>query len=82
MPVIIMLDLLVRFVLRKRLHSSRMDGRCMSTVVAVGHEAAVAQLIKELRREPYHGLRVVAACLAGNASVTAVERCPGGRRHG
>ena len=76
MPVIIMLDLLVRFVLRKRLHSSRMDGRCMSTVVAVGHEAAVAQLIKELRREPYHGLRVVAACLAGNASVTAVEGVP------
>ena len=76
MPLIIMLDLLVRFVLRKQLHRSRKDGRCMSTVVAIGHESAVAQLIKELRREPYHGLRVVAACLAGNASTTAVEGVP------
>jgi exopolysaccharide biosynthesis polyprenyl glycosylphosphotransferase len=76
MPVMIMLDLLVRFVLRKQLHRSRADGRCMSTVVAVGHESAVAQLIKELRREPYQGLKVVAACLAGNASVTAVEGVP------
>ena len=76
MPVTIMLDLLVRFALRKQLHRSRADGQCMSTVVAVGHEAAVAQLIKELRREPYHGLRVVAACLAGNASITTVEGVP------
>jgi exopolysaccharide biosynthesis polyprenyl glycosylphosphotransferase len=76
MPVTIMLDLLVRFVLRKQLHRARTDGRCMSTVVAVGHESAVAQLIKELRREPYHGLKVVAACLAGNASITAVEGVP------
>jgi exopolysaccharide biosynthesis polyprenyl glycosylphosphotransferase len=76
MPVIIMLDLLVRFRLRKQLHRSRANGRCMSTVVAVGHESAVAQLIKELRREPYHGLQVVAACLAGNASTTAVEGVP------
>ena len=76
MPVIITLDLLVRFVLRKQLHRSRRDGRCMSTVVAVGHESAVAQLITELRREPYHGLKVVAACLAGYASTTAVEGVP------
>lgn len=76
MPVIVMLDLLVRFVLRKQLHRSRADGRCMSTVVAVGHEPAVAQLIKELRREPHHGLKVVAACLAGNALLTTVEGVP------
>jgi len=76
MPLIIMLDLLVRFVLRKQLHRSRADGRCMSTVVAVGHESAVAQLIRELRRERYHGLQVVAACLAGNASTTTVEGVP------
>jgi exopolysaccharide biosynthesis polyprenyl glycosylphosphotransferase len=76
MPLIITLDLLVRFVLRKQLHRSRADGRCMSTVVAVGHETAVAQLVKELRRERYHGLKVVAACLAGNASITEVEGVP------
>jgi exopolysaccharide biosynthesis polyprenyl glycosylphosphotransferase len=76
MPAIIMLDLFVRFVQRKQLHRSRAEGRCMSTVVAVGHESAVAQLIRELQREPHHGLKVVAACLAGNTSTTAVEGVP------
>jgi len=76
MPVIVLLDLLVRFALRKRLHWLRTAGLCMSTVVAVGHEAAVADLISELRREPYHGLEVVAACLAGGSAVTEVAGVP------
>jgi exopolysaccharide biosynthesis polyprenyl glycosylphosphotransferase len=37
----------------------------MSTVVAVGYEPAVADLVNELRRDSYHGLSVVATCLAG-----------------
>jgi exopolysaccharide biosynthesis polyprenyl glycosylphosphotransferase len=76
MPIIVLLDLLARFALRKRLHWLRADGQCMSTVVVVGHEAGVADLIRELRREPYHGLQVVAACLAGGASITAIEGVP------
>jgi len=68
MPATITLDLLFRFRLRKRLHRSRRSGMCMSTVVAVGYESAVAELIRELRREPHHGLQVVAACLAGNTT--------------
>ncbi len=76
MPTITGLDLLSRFALRKRLHRLRMDGQCMSTVVAVGHETAVEQLINELRREPYHGLQVVAACLAGGSTVTEVAGVP------
>jgi exopolysaccharide biosynthesis polyprenyl glycosylphosphotransferase len=76
MPTIITLDLLVRFRLRKRLHRSRASGRCMSTVVAVGHESAVAELITELRREPYQGLKVIAACLTGNTSATEVAGVP------
>jgi exopolysaccharide biosynthesis polyprenyl glycosylphosphotransferase len=32
--------------------------------VAVGHEAGVTDLIKELGRDKYHGMHVVAACLA------------------
>jgi exopolysaccharide biosynthesis polyprenyl glycosylphosphotransferase len=76
MPVIVLLDLLSRFALRKRLHRQRTAGLCMSTVVAVGHEAAVAELIRELRREPYHGLEVVAACLAGGTAATEVAGVP------
>jgi FlaA1/EpsC-like NDP-sugar epimerase len=62
MQVIMVLDLGVRLFLRKRLHWLRRQGRCMSTVVAVGHEVAVGQLVRELRREPHHGLAVVAVC--------------------
>jgi exopolysaccharide biosynthesis polyprenyl glycosylphosphotransferase len=76
MQVIVLVDLVVRFALRKRLHRRRAHGQCMSTVVAVGHEPAVRQLISELRREPHHGLRVVAACLAGEPAATEVDGVP------
>jgi exopolysaccharide biosynthesis polyprenyl glycosylphosphotransferase len=76
MPVVVGLDLAVRFALRKRLHMRRMRGQCMSTVVAVGHGAAVEQLINELRRETHHGLQVVAACLADESELTEVAGVP------
>jgi exopolysaccharide biosynthesis polyprenyl glycosylphosphotransferase len=76
MPVIVGFDLLARFTLRKRLHKRRANGQCMSKVVAVGHEGAVAQLISELRREPYHGLEVVAVCLAGSETTSEVAGVP------
>ncbi|THV42959.1 sugar transferase [Glycomyces buryatensis] len=52
-----------RFVWRKWLHRMRKRGRCMKRVVLVGHESTVAALIVQLRREHYHGMKVVAACL-------------------
>ncbi len=61
-------DLTCRYLLRKHLHSLRSHGSCMQRVVAVGHAAAVADLVATLTRESYHGLCVVAACLAGEAS--------------
>jgi exopolysaccharide biosynthesis polyprenyl glycosylphosphotransferase len=76
MQVIVVVDLVVRMVLRKRLHRLRQRGLCMSTVVAVGHASAVSQLICELRREPHHGLQVVAACLADDATVNEVAGVP------
>ena len=36
----------------------------MHSVVAVGHELAVADLVTELGRDRYHGLTVVGACVA------------------
>lgn len=76
MSVLVTLDMLARFGLRKRLHRVRAHGQCMSTVVAVGHEPAVEQLIRELRREPYHGLEVVAACLAEKSAASEVAGVP------
>jgi exopolysaccharide biosynthesis polyprenyl glycosylphosphotransferase len=76
MPVTVLLDLIVRYALRKHLHRLRSVGKCMSTVVAVGHPAAVADLVKELQRYHYHGLEVVAACLAGGTQVSEVAGVP------
>lgn len=76
MQVIVALDLVARYWLRKRLHRRRARGQCMSTVVAVGHEAAVGQLVRELRRESHHGLQVVAACLTGGSTATEVAGIP------
>ena len=61
------LDLLARYWLRKRLHRLRSRGSCTRRVLAVGHAGAVADLVTTLRREKYHGLSVVATCLAGPA---------------
>ena len=64
LPGLTVLDLCARYSMRKWLHKMRRTGRCLMTVVAVGHEPAVADLINELRREQHHGLAVVGACLA------------------
>lgn len=64
-PSALFLDLAARYWLRKRLHRQRSRGGCMRRAVAVGHRRDVARLVRMLRREPYHGLAVVAACLAG-----------------
>lgn len=76
LPGVTVLDLAARYVMRKRLHRLRASGLCMSTVVAVGHEAAVADLVRELSREQYHGLRVVGACLARPSDQSAILDVP------
>jgi len=63
LPGITVFDLLARFAVRKRLHHHRMRGKCLHSVVAVGHELAVADLVTELGRDSYHGLAVVGACV-------------------
>jgi FlaA1/EpsC-like NDP-sugar epimerase len=70
-----------RYQLRKRLHRRRKDGEYMQRVVAVGHRAAVADLIRQLRRERFHGMEIIAACLptiltSGEDAVTEVEGVP------
>ncbi len=64
LPTVTALDLAARYTIRKRLHRQRMSGRCLLSVVAVGHELAVADLVTELQRDRYHGLTVVGACVA------------------
>lgn len=64
LPCTTLFDLLARYALRKRLHKLRSRGSCLRRVVVVGHASVVANLANELRRGTYHGLSVVAACLA------------------
>jgi exopolysaccharide biosynthesis polyprenyl glycosylphosphotransferase len=63
LPSATVMDLTARYLLRKRLHRRRIRGWYVRRVVAVGHAAAVARLVTALRRDTYHGLAVVAACL-------------------
>jgi exopolysaccharide biosynthesis polyprenyl glycosylphosphotransferase len=69
-------DLGGRFLLRKRLHFLRAQGSCSHRVVAVGHSDAVADLVTTLRRDRYHGLSVVASCLAGQVEAELLAGVP------
>lgn len=63
LPSVTVFDLIARYTIRKQLHRRRAAGQCLHNVVAVGHELSVANLVTELRRDKYHGLRVVGACV-------------------
>ena len=76
LPCTTLFDLIARYTMRKKLHALRKSGHCMQSVVAVGHESAVADLITELRREWYHGLTVVGVCLARPSGSSEVAGVP------
>ena len=63
LPAATLMTVLSRFAIRKRLHRLRGRGECLRRVVVVGHELAVIHITRQLRRERFHGLEVVGACL-------------------
>jgi exopolysaccharide biosynthesis polyprenyl glycosylphosphotransferase len=63
LPAATLTTVLSRFAIRKRLHRLRARGECLRRVVVVGHELAVIHITRQLRRERFHGLEVVGACL-------------------
>jgi len=63
LPLSTVLTLLGRYAARKNLHRLRALGRCQQRVIAVGSPQFVADLVRQLRREQYHGLQIVGACL-------------------
>jgi exopolysaccharide biosynthesis polyprenyl glycosylphosphotransferase len=68
--------LVARLALRKRLHRLRRTGAHMRRVVAVGYAAAIADLVSQLRRDTYHGLSVVGACVAGGITPRKIAGVP------
>src|SRR5689334_18900192 len=64
LPLATLMCVITRFTLRKILHRARRRrGACMRRVIVVGHELAVVGITRQLRRERYHGLKVVGACV-------------------
>ncbi|MBB5870444.1 exopolysaccharide biosynthesis polyprenyl glycosylphosphotransferase [Allocatelliglobosispora scoriae] len=63
LPAAIATLVVTRFAMRKRLHTLRENGRCLRRVIVVGHELAVVAVTRQLRREQFHGLDVVGACV-------------------
>ena len=72
-PGVMVIDLIARYGLRKRLHWQRNAGACVQRAVAVGYPRDVADLVDVLRREKYHGLTVVAACLTSPVAVEQTD---------
>jgi len=63
LPVVAVLTLGNRYLLRRWLHRQRARGAYLHRVVLVGHERPVLEMIRRLGEERFHGLQVVAACL-------------------
>ncbi|MEU4424416.1 sugar transferase [Actinoplanes sp. NPDC024001] len=62
-PLLLLADLGARYAFRQRLHRSWARGERLHRVMLVGHERAVIDMTRRLRRERYHGLGVIGACL-------------------
>lgn len=76
LPCLTLFDLLARYALRKQLHRARSHGYCMRKVVVVGYAFVVADIVAVLRRETYHGLAVVAACVADATPPRLIDDVP------
>ncbi|MGH3716178.1 MAG: sugar transferase [Micromonosporaceae bacterium] len=74
-PATVLCCVVARYAQRRALHVARARGGYLRRVVVVGHERAVAHLTVQLRRERFHGLQVVAACLPlpGTERIRGVE---------
>ncbi|WP_433029545.1 sugar transferase [Actinomycetospora sp. CA-053990] len=65
LPMATALTLLGRYLLRKWVHRERRRGLYMSDVLLVGHARAGAELVRQMRHDPHHGMRIVGACVPG-----------------
>ncbi len=73
LPVMTLLTLLARYALRRNLHRKRTKLQCMRRVIAVGHQGSVADLVRLLQKERYHGMHIVGACLPDDRACAGSE---------
>jgi exopolysaccharide biosynthesis polyprenyl glycosylphosphotransferase len=76
LPGLAVVSIAARYAMRRQLHRQRERGLHLRRVTAVGHASAVADLIVQLRRDRYHGLEVVNACVADYTELTEIEGIP------
>jgi exopolysaccharide biosynthesis polyprenyl glycosylphosphotransferase len=76
LPCVTAFDLLGRYLLRKRLHRLRALGANMRKVLVVGYPDVISELTAVLRRDTYHGLSIVAACVVGAEQPTVIDGIP------
>lgn len=65
LPMATALTLAGRLVARKWVHRERRKGLFMSDVLLVGHGRTAAELVRQMRGDVHHGMRIVGACVPG-----------------
>ena len=63
LPTATALTLLGRYLVRKWVHRKRRRGYFMSNVLLVGHGRTGAELVRQMRDDAHHGMRIVGACV-------------------
>ncbi|WP_018331976.1 sugar transferase [Actinomycetospora chiangmaiensis] len=77
LPVTGLAVLAGRYLIRRVLHTARREDLCMSSVLVVGTEQGISDLVARTLRVPHHGWAVVAACTStGLADGGAVRGIP------
>ena len=72
-PAMTVATLVARFAARRWLSRARRRGRCVKRVVAVGRDAAVADLVRHMQADRHTGMEVVAACVTTPQLATCVR---------
>ena len=67
LPLATLLTLLGRYSARKFVHRRRRTGDFMSDVLVVGHGGSATELVRQMRRDPHHGMRIVGACVPNDS---------------
>ncbi len=76
LPLALLATLYYRYRMRKRLHRRRAAGDYMRQVIAVGHRESILDLVVQFRRQPYHGMQVVGACLPEHSMDVDLDGIP------
>jgi exopolysaccharide biosynthesis polyprenyl glycosylphosphotransferase len=73
LPAAGLLTVGARLGVRRFLHLRRAAGECMQSTLVAGHPGAVAALVRQVRRNTDHGLRVDVACTPGGGSTPELQ---------